>query len=324
MRKTDGPGAPASAAEAGIETWEQGLDTNSDLVEQAARALQRRTPVDAALFYAAQGWPVFPCRPDKRPLTDHGFHDSSTEESDIQQWWHRWTDALVGIATGAASGLVVLDIDVKRPAQQGFDTLEELGFASLPETPMVHTPSGGLHVYFHVPDHELLPSTQGEQGRGIGRGLDWRGQGGYIIAPSPNSGYWWDPFWNISTVGLAPVPISLLPRERERSNPARPIRPTPGLSRYAEAALDKATQAIINAPNGLQEATLNSECFSLGKLAGARGIPAEFALKVLLWAARKMRDYDPRRPWRRVDLELKISRSFSDGMRQPRSDRRAA
>jgi hypothetical protein len=48
--------------------------------------------------------------------------------------------------TGEATGFVVLDIDVKRPDANGFDTLAELGRAILRNTPMVHTASGGLHV----------------------------------------------------------------------------------------------------------------------------------------------------------------------------------
>src|SRR5262249_16000329 len=152
----------------------------------------------------------------KKPLTDHGFLDASTDEAQIAEWWRRWPNALVGVPTGVMSGFVVLDIDVKCLDQHGFDTLDHLGFSVLPETPMVHTRSAGLHLYFRVLDGCVIRNTQGNQGRGIGSGLDWRGAGGYIIMPSPNSGYWWDPIWNICTVDLAPVPRSLLPRERER------------------------------------------------------------------------------------------------------------
>jgi len=111
----------------------------------------------------------------------------------------------------------VLDIDVKRPESNGFDTLADVGFAILPNTPMAHTTSGGLHVYFARPADIEIGCTQGEKGRGIGRGLDWRATGGYVIVPSPGSGYTWDPHWNFDTVPLAPVPIALLPREPESS-----------------------------------------------------------------------------------------------------------
>ncbi len=82
----------------------------------------------------------------------------------------------------------MLDVDVKDDHINGFDALDDLGHSILPNTWLAHTPSGGLHIYFDL------------QGRGIrcsagklGRGLDVRADGGYVIAPSPNSGYGWDP-----------------------------------------------------------------------------------------------------------------------------------
>jgi hypothetical protein len=34
--------------------------------------------------------PVFPCAPDKAPLTEHGFHDASRSIEQIAEWWSRW------------------------------------------------------------------------------------------------------------------------------------------------------------------------------------------------------------------------------------------
>src|SRR5262249_5686734 len=151
----------------------------------------------------------------------------------------------------------------------GFDSLEELGFSILPETPMAHTTSGGLHLYFSAPDIMNIRNTAGHRGRGIGPGLDWRGDGGYIIAPSPSSGYEWDPIWNLRTVPLAPVPHTLLPGTAKPIHVSKPARQTTGLSPYAEAALDSACRKIMAASAGVQEITLNGECFSIGTLAGA-------------------------------------------------------
>jgi hypothetical protein len=152
-------------------------------------------------------------------------------------------------------------VDVK-DGRYGFDTLDALGFAILPETPMAHTASGGLHLYFAAPDVVEIACTEGDRGSGIGVGPDWRGSGGYVILPSPGSGYSWDPHWNFDTVALAQVPPALFPRGPERTAAARPVRPTTGLSPYAEAALDSACRRIIEAPPGQQEGTLNAECFS--------------------------------------------------------------
>ena len=116
--------------------------------------------------------------------------------------------------------------------------------------------------------------------------------------PSPGSGYDWDPHWNFDTMALAPVPAALLPRQPEARPDTQPIEQTHGLSPYAEAALKRACSDIVGAPAGRQEATLNSECFSIGTLAGASGVPEAFARHVLNAAARRIRDYDVRRPWR--------------------------
>src|SRR5919206_859445 len=117
------------------------------------------SPLDASLQYAARGWPVFPCRASepgrKRPHTGRGFHDASLDTRTIRRWWATWPDALIGVPTGAPIGAVVLDIDTKDAVANGFDTLEDLGHAILPQTPMVHTGSGGLHVYFPNPEREL-------------------------------------------------------------------------------------------------------------------------------------------------------------------------
>jgi bifunctional DNA primase/polymerase-like protein len=251
----------------------------------------------AALAYAARGSPVFPCHWEgerrKNPLTERGFHDATTGLAVITEWWLRWPDALIGTPTGRCIGAVVLDVDVKRLDANGFDSLADLGYEIFPVTPMVHTASGGLHLYFELPTHLEIRNTTGHRGRGIGPGLDWRGEGGYIIVPSPGSGYHWDPHWHLDTVPLQPVPATLLPREAKLpATPARPIRPTIGLGPYAEAALDSACRRIITAAAGEQEITLNGEAFAIGTLAGAGAIPFDFAHRALLWAARQIRDYD--------------------------------
>lgn len=229
--------------------------------------------LDRALAYAANGWPVFPCAPwpRKTPLTENGFHDATRDKAAIREWCRRGPRALIAIPTGRASGFVVLDVDVKSDKAYGFDSLGELGHAILPMTPTVHTASGGLHLYFNPGPH-LIRNTEGARGRGIGPGLDWRGEGGYVILPSPGSGYQWDPHWNLDTAPLAPVPAALLPREPEpRPAAPRPMLRTSGLSPYADGALDRACRAIIVAPCGEQETTLHNESFAIGTLAAAGG-----------------------------------------------------
>jgi hypothetical protein len=281
---------------------------------------QRSASLEQALAIAAQGIPVFPCRAAgpgrKAPHTPRGFHDASREESIIRAWWQLWPNALIGMPTGKASGRWMLDIDIKDAAANGFDSLADLGRSVLPETPMVHTPSGGLHCYFDAGARELRNSAGL-----IGPGLDIRGDGGYAIQPTPGSGYSWDPLYNFDTVTMAPAPEWLWPHKPSR--PAHPIQPVIGLDRYGESAIIAACNAIAGAPGGQQESTLNAECFSIGTLAGAGAIPADIALRALLRAAETMPDHDPGYPWRPEEIDLKVRRAFEAGRRQPRAARRA-
>src|ERR1051325_8948435 len=195
------------------------------------------TPFEAALEYAAAGLPVFPCAhvpppKQKRPLTPRGFHDASRDPQLINRWWGQtWPDAWIGMPTGKISRRWVLDIDVKRAAENGWDSLEDLGHLPLPGSPMVHTSSGGLHVYFDAGDRELRNSAGL-----IGAGLDVRGCGGYVVLPSPGSGYFWDPLYNFDTVPMAPAPDWLWPPKPSRPPIAGPIKPVEGLSPYGSPA----------------------------------------------------------------------------------------
>jgi len=68
--------------------------------------------IDAALNYASLGLPVFPCNcTDKSPLTGHGFYDATTDANQIKAWWLQFPDAMIGMPTGPASGIDVLDLD---------------------------------------------------------------------------------------------------------------------------------------------------------------------------------------------------------------------
>ena len=73
--------------------------------------------------YAALGWAVFPCRPgDKRPATQHGCLDATTDVDQIRAWWTEIPDLNIGLACGEISGITALDID---PRSNGHEFLAE-------------------------------------------------------------------------------------------------------------------------------------------------------------------------------------------------------
>jgi hypothetical protein len=105
--------------------------------------------------------PVFPCNLAKKPLTAHSFK-SAKRRANPKGW------PLIGFATGAVSGVDVLDIDPR--AHSWYDQ----NFDALPQT-RAHSTQRGLHLLFkHAPG--LRCSTDK-----IADGLDVRADGGYAI-----------------------------------------------------------------------------------------------------------------------------------------------
>ena len=137
-------------------------------------------PAAAAARFAQAGIPVFPCVPgEKRPLTRRGFHDASTDPAQIGTWWRRWPAANIGVPTGRASGLLVVDVDVHGPVdgRAGFERATEAGLGQGWEL-LVRTPTGGMHAYYPA-----TPETEQRSWQAGRAGVDFRGDGGYIIAP---------------------------------------------------------------------------------------------------------------------------------------------
>lgn len=134
----------------------------------------------AAARFAQAGVPVFPCVPGgKRPLAEHGFRDASTDSAQVGAWWRRWPAANIGVPTGRASGLVVVDVDVHGPVdgRASFDRGTAAGLAGGWEL-LVRTPTGGMHAYYPA-----MPGTEQRSWQAGRAGVDFRGDGGYIIVP---------------------------------------------------------------------------------------------------------------------------------------------
>jgi putative DNA primase/helicase len=134
--------------------------------------------VEAALSYAARGWPVHPLRDNKKlPRVSAWQNEATIDDTTIRAWWAQWPHAGVGIATG--QGLVVLDVDNKHD-HDGTAALAALiadHDGEWPDTFTVDTPSGGKHYYFYGPDTIRNSASK------LGDGLDIRGTGGYVCAP---------------------------------------------------------------------------------------------------------------------------------------------
>jgi hypothetical protein len=163
-------------------------------------------PQTAAAFeYASRGWRVFSCyrihppgwgskvarcdcklavncppnNSGKHPRTLHGFRDATVDAAIIRGWFARWPNSNIAIATGARSGLFVVDFD---PRNGGGATLEALerDHGAFSRRAVVFTGGGGIHLYFRYPDKG---AAIGSGGGVFGPGADLKGDGGYVIAP---------------------------------------------------------------------------------------------------------------------------------------------
>lgn len=136
--------------------------------------------VNDALAYVDMGFAVFPVRQNKAPYTPHGCKDAKKDKRVISAWWRRWPDANIGLATGSASGgIIVIDVDIDEDKGVfGDDSLREWERENgeLPQTWTAITGRGGNHYYYRS-DQKIKNAT------GIYPGIDVRGEGGYVVAP---------------------------------------------------------------------------------------------------------------------------------------------
>jgi hypothetical protein len=133
------------------------------------------TAIAEALRLCLYQTPSFPCLANKRPACPHGFKDATADPGQLQELWRQFPGPLVGVPTGEASGIFVIDVDGARHDEAN-DWLERYS-PYLPDTRQHSTKSGGWHLLFK---HRagLRNSTSR-----LAKGVDTRGDGGYII--------WW-------------------------------------------------------------------------------------------------------------------------------------
>jgi len=130
------------------------------------------TPLEAAI---ATGLPCFPCSEQKSPAIPGpgGHKHATTDSAALRVLWRRHPGPLVGVRTGEASGLSVMDIDGPRhPEAEAWFAAHR---AQLPATRIDRTRSGGLHFLF-----QHARGVRNTQSR-LAVGVDTRGEGGFVI-----------------------------------------------------------------------------------------------------------------------------------------------
>ncbi len=253
--------------------------------------------LDAALLFARRGWPVFPCNVrDKSPLLPRdrdadnkpiprsgGASKASTDETQIRAWWSKWPRAMIGVAVGRA-GMLVIDFDPRVDEVVDKSTgeitkevwtlerlkgeLEAQMGCALPVSLAVRTPSGGVHVYFRMPDGPPIGNVGS-----LPDHIDVRGEGGYVIVPPSfcegdgkrcaTGGYSWLRGDADAAIVDLPAPLVSILRTPKRKAPADRSAPPARASsdvfpvdvdeahrRYAMAALDRTANELAATPPG--------------------------------------------------------------------------
>ncbi len=195
----------------------------------------------AALDLAASGVPVFPCmsapgtKADKAPACAGGFKAASTDPDTVRRLFASPAAALIGVPTGEASGLDVLDTDPRNGCGTWLAAHEHL----IPLTRIHATRSGGMHILLrHKPG--LRSSAGGDSGPRAG--VDVKADGGYVI--------WWPAAGCqiIMDEDPAPWPAALLEALNVRERAATPPD-TADRRRLAPPSIQAAVDLFDAMPN---------------------------------------------------------------------------
>ncbi len=191
--------------------------------------------LEEAIGYLGRGWSVVPghtvgddgcsCRqldcdrPGKHPRVRWAdFQLRLATENELRYWWTRWPESNVIVITGEISGIVAVDIDPRHGGDEAWAAWCRR--APMPRTPTSLTGGSGQHLIFQHPSLEvrntinMLSPGKGEDGKARESGVDFRGDGGYIVAPpsrhSSGRTYEWDTDAHIDDLPPPPMPPELI------------------------------------------------------------------------------------------------------------------
>jgi Bifunctional DNA primase/polymerase, N-terminal len=238
--------------------------------------------LEAALEYARDGIPVFPCNPlDKKPLTINGFKNATVDENQIREWWTKWPNSMIAAPTGPASGMWVVDVDQDSGRSiDGTKTLTDLiaQYGELSKTLMTITPRGGRHLIFIWMNGVEIYNSTGK----LGPGVDVRGEGGYVCLPPSRRAdgalYQWDPAGADQAI-IAPGWLVELARAESKSKRRDKA--------WARTALERECLAVADAKPGTRNDTLNSSAFSVYQIVAGGKLDAQEAHDRLFEAAER-------------------------------------
>src|SRR5262249_27638864 len=224
---------------------------------------------NAAADLVSLGFKVFPLVPGSKLPAIKAWQKAASDDADqIAAWAEQFPMANVGVATGAPSGAVVLDLDEKNGSSGLADLVSHTKAGrKLPPCPIAVTPSGGRHLFFRV-----VPGLRNvvgitSAGRGLGAGVDVRADGGFVVAPPSelsNGRYRWRiPPMSAEFPRLPDWAVQMLMPPREA--PRKAYTPTAD-----GGGLDGPTKFVARAPQGQRNHSLFWAAARAGELIAKR------------------------------------------------------
>ena len=221
------------------------------------------------------GWSFTPLV-GKRPI----LHRWQVQAREMLEQALAWAaEGNVGLRTGKASGIIVIDADIQKGA--------DIASLDLPGTVTGYTGGGGMHLLY------LCTKPLGNSVGKLGKFIDVRADGGQVVFPGsihPDTGepYTWAPGYEPWTIAVAELPdpiydLLVAPRRTD----AAPVADSPAAlpaqqpqattrhpmpsrhERYARTALLLEVRAVGMATEGTRNDRLNQAAFNLGQFIGA-------------------------------------------------------
>lgn len=235
-----------------------------------------RDLMDAVDRYCAQGWPIFPVSGKIPRSGSGGSHDGSDDPIKVREAVRDWR-ACDGLALSTGRGFVVVDFDSHKPMTDDEREAHEALFERMPETWLVSTTSGGVHLYYAT--SEAIPNSASK----IAPLVDVRGTGGYVVIP-PSPGY-----VVAHEAPIAPLPewlaeMTRAPKQRKEITAVSRTSIAVAVG-YGAKILDEECRKVEHATEGTRNHELNECSFRVGQRVGAGEIDEGTAREYLLDAA---------------------------------------
>lgn len=213
-------------------------------------------------------------------LLCHGFYAATTDPDRVRAMVRAVPTGMLAMRTGAASGIVVVDID---PGHGG-----RIDHTIMTPTRTAVTGSGGYHLWYRHPG-EPIPCSQSR----VGDGVDIRGDGGYAVVPParhPRTGRpyeWVKPTLAVDEMAPAlvaaclPAPVPTTTNRATRR--AMRTKQAAGITN-PDALLASLLESVRRAPEGKRRTTLYGAARGIARMVTAGALTSADAETVLIQA----------------------------------------